>query len=43
MSVSQDLSVLIAQAEFRSLPPEVVEVAKTVILDGLGVTLAGSM
>jgi aconitate decarboxylase len=43
MSVSQDLAVLIAQAEFRSLPPEVVEVAKTVILDGLGVTLAGSV
>ena len=43
MSVSQDLSVLISQAEFRSLPPEVVEVAKTVILDGLGVTLAGSV
>jgi hypothetical protein len=43
MSVSQDLSVLIAQAEFRALPPDVVEVAKTVILDGLAVTLAGSV
>ena len=43
MSVSQDLSVLIAQADFRSLPPDVVEVAKTVVLDGLGVTLAGSV
>ncbi len=43
MSVSQDLSVLISQAEFRALPPEVVEVAKTVILDGLGVALAGSV
>jgi hypothetical protein len=41
MPVSQDLSVLISQAEFRSLPSEAVEVAKTVILDGLGVTLAG--
>jgi aconitate decarboxylase len=43
MSVSQDLSVLIAQAEFRSLPSDAVEVAKTVILDGLGVSLAGSV
>ena len=43
MSVSQDLSVLIAQAEFRALPPDVVGVAKTVILDGLAVTLAGSV
>ena len=43
MSVSQDLSVLISQAEFRALPLEVIEVAKTVILDGLGVTLAGSV
>ncbi len=43
MSVSQDLSVLISQAQFRALPPDVVEVAKTVILDGLGVTLAGSV
>ena len=43
MSVSQDLSVLISQAEFRALPTDVVEVAKTVILDGLGVTLAGSV
>lgn len=43
MSVSQDLSVLISQAEFRSLPLEVVEVAKMVILDGLAVTLAGSV
>ena len=39
MSVTEDLSVRIAQADFRALPPEVVEVAKTVILDGLGVTL----
>ena len=43
MSVSQDLSMLIAQAEFRALSPDVVEVAKTVILDGLSVTLAGSV
>ena len=42
-SVSQDLSVLISQADFRALPPDVVEVAKMVILDGLGVTLAGSV
>jgi 2-methylcitrate dehydratase PrpD len=43
MSVTEELSKLISQAEFHSLPPEVVEVAKTVILDGLAVTLAGSM
>jgi 2-methylcitrate dehydratase PrpD len=43
MSVTQDLSAFISQADFRSLTPEVVEVAKTVILDGLGVTLAGSV
>ena len=43
MSISEELGRLIAGAEFSSLPPEVVEVAKTVILDGLGVTLAGSM
>jgi aconitate decarboxylase len=42
MSVTEELSQLISQAEFHSLPPEVVEVAKTVILDGLAVTLAGS-
>jgi 2-methylcitrate dehydratase PrpD len=43
MSVTEDLSVRIAQVDFRALPPELVEVAKTVILDGLGVTLAGSV
>ena len=43
MSVTEDLAVLIPQADFRALHPEVVEVAKTVILDGLGVTLAGSL
>jgi 2-methylcitrate dehydratase PrpD len=43
MSVSQDLSGRMAQAEFRALPPGVVEVAKTVIFDALGVTLAGSV
>jgi aconitate decarboxylase len=31
MSVSQDLAVLIAQAEFRSLPPEAVRIATPVI------------
>ncbi len=43
MSVTEELSILISQAEFSSLPPEAVEVAKTVILDGLAVTLAGSV
>ena len=43
MSVTEDLSGLITQTDFRSLPPEVVEVAKTLILDGLGVSLAGSV
>ena len=43
MSVTRDLSILIAQAGFGALPPEVVEVDRTAILDGLGVTLAGSV
>jgi aconitate decarboxylase len=43
MSVTEELSQLISQAKFHSLPPEVIEVAKTVILDGLAVTLAGSV
>jgi aconitate decarboxylase len=43
MSTTEELSHLISQAEFSSLPPEVVDVAKTVILDGLAVTLAGSV
>ena len=42
MSTTEDLAQLISQAQFASLPPEVVDVAKTVILDGLAVTLAGS-
>jgi len=41
LSVTEDLSILIAQAGFGALPPEVVEVARTATLDGLGVTLAG--
>jgi aconitate decarboxylase len=43
MSVSQELSERIAGAHFGALPADVVEVAKTVILDGLGVSLAGSV
>jgi 2-methylcitrate dehydratase PrpD len=43
MSVSQELAVLISRAEFGALPAEAVEVAKTVILDGLAVSLAGAV
>jgi aconitate decarboxylase len=43
MSVTEQLSQLISQAQYSSLPPEAIEVAKTVILDGIGVTLAGSV
>ena len=42
MSTTEELSQIISQATFAAIPPEVVEVAKVVILDGLGVTLAGS-
>jgi aconitate decarboxylase len=43
MSTTGELARLIAGAEFSNLPPEVIEVAKVVILDGLAVTLAGSV
>ena len=43
MSTTEELSQLISQTTFAAIPPEVVEVAKVVILDGLGVTLAGSL
>ena len=42
MSTTEELSQLISRTTFAAIPPEVVEVAKVVILDGLGVTLAGS-
>ena len=43
MSTTEELARLISTAEFDSLPPAVVEVAKVVILDGLAVMLAGSL
>ena len=43
MSTTKELARLISEAEFGSLPPEAVDVAKVVILDGLAVTLAGSV
>ena len=43
MSTTAALAQLISSAEFDSLPPEAVDAAKVVILDGLAVTLAGSM
>ena len=38
-----ELSRLVAAAEFRSIPPEVIDVAKTVTLNGFAITLAGSI
>ena len=43
MSTTEELANLISGADFASIPPKVVDVAKTVILDGLAVTLAGSL
>jgi hypothetical protein len=41
--VTAELSRLVAAAESRSIPPEVINVARMVILDGYKVTLAGSI
>ena len=40
--VPAELPRLVSAAEFRNIPPEVIDVAKTLILDGLAVTRAGS-
>ena len=42
MSVTEQLAQHISGATFDAMPPEAVEAAKVVILDGLAVTLAGS-
>ena len=42
MSITEQLAQHIADAKFDAMPPEAVEAAKVVILDGLAVTLAGS-
>lgn len=42
-TVTAELSRHIAAAAYDAIPPEVIAVAKTVILDGLSVTLAGSV
>ena len=42
-AVTAELSRLIAGAEYGAIPPEAIDVAKTVILDGLAVTLAGAV
>lgn len=42
MPVTEELAQHIASANFDAMPPEAVEAAKVVILDGLAVTLAGS-
>lgn len=42
MSVTEELAGHISSAAFDAMPPEAVEAAKVVILDGLAVTLAGS-
>ena len=43
MSTTERLARLVSEAEFGALPPEVVDVAKVVILDGLAVAVAGSV
>ena len=42
-AVTAELSRLIAAAEYGAIPPEAIDAAKIVILDGLAVTLAGSV
>ena len=42
MSVTEELAGYISSARYEAMPPEAVEAAKVVILDGLAVTLAGS-
>ena len=42
MSVTQQLAQHIAEAKYEAMPPEAVEAAKVVILDGIAVTLAGT-
>ena len=42
MSVTEELAEHISATSFDAMPPEAVEAAKVVILDGLAVTLAGS-
>ena len=42
-TVTAELSRHIAAAAYDAIPPEAIAVAKTVILDGLSVTLAGSV
>ena len=42
MSVTEELAGHISAAAFDAMPPEAIEAAKVVILDGLAVSLAGS-
>ena len=42
MGITEELAGHISSAKYESMPPEAVEAAKMVILDGLAVTLAGS-
>ena len=43
MSITEQLAHHIASADFEAMPTDAVEAAKVVILDGLAVTLAGSL
>ena len=43
MSITEQLARNISSSSYDSMPPEAVEAAKVVILDGLAVTLAGSL
>ncbi|MEK7806719.1 MAG: hypothetical protein AAB528_03205 [Chloroflexota bacterium] len=43
MSTTEMLATPVSAAGFRALPPEVVDVAKVVILVGLAVAVAGSL
>ena len=42
MSTTESLAALIVETKYESMPPQVIEAAKVVIMDGMGVMLAGS-
>ena len=43
MAATETLAKLIAETPYESIPREAVEAAKAVVLDGIGVMLAGSL
>jgi 2-methylcitrate dehydratase PrpD len=42
MGLTQEVASYVARTRYRDIPPEVVDLAKGFVLDGLGVALAGS-